>query len=163
MLLAVVLVQRFSNNELSIGGIKIYNIVSESMLPKYQIGDILVAKNVDVSTLNVGDDIVYKGEKQDFAGKIVTHQIIKIEENNGEYTITTKGIANELEDPTITGKQVQGKIVYKFIILSAVSKIVNNLFSMYFVIFIPVAIVIFLNVIKIVKGFKEVDKEDGEE
>lgn len=163
MLLMIVLVQRFSNNTVSIGGIKIYNIISGSMEPKYEIGDIILAQEVkEATTLKVGDDIVYTGEKDDFAGKTVTHEIIKIEQKDGTYLITTKGLANDIEDPTITANQVQAKVTHKFVLLSLLSKVINNLYSMYFVIFIPIALVIFFNIIKIINDLKhpEDDEED---
>ena len=55
--LAVVLLQRVSKNTITIGGIRIFNIVSESMVPKYEIGDVLIAKSIDPSKLKVGDDV----------------------------------------------------------------------------------------------------------
>lgn len=159
LLLFVVLLQRFSNNNLSLGGFRIFNIVSESMVPKYQIGDILVSKTIDEKDIKVGDDIVYLGEKSSFAGKIVTHQVINIEEENGELKIHTKGIANEEEDPVITANQVKGKIVYKIRSLSLISKIVNNLMSFYFVIFVPIVIIMFVQIRRIVSSLRE-NKEE---
>ena len=44
LILAVVILQRVSKNNASIGGIRIFNIVTESMFPEYQIGDVLYQK-----------------------------------------------------------------------------------------------------------------------
>ena len=44
LILAVVILQRVSKNNASIGGIRIFNIVTESMFPEYQIGDVLISK-----------------------------------------------------------------------------------------------------------------------
>ena len=155
LILLVVIVQRISNNNMSLGGFKIYNIITESMVPKYKVGDILVSKNVEPKEIKVGDDIVYLGESGSFAGKIVTHQVVNIEEENGELKIHTKGIANEEEDPVIKASQVKGKIVYKIISLSLIAKIVNNLTSFYFALFVPVAIIIFVQIKRIAESLKE--------
>ncbi|MDO5555541.1 MAG: signal peptidase I [Clostridia bacterium] len=161
LLLFMVILQRVSNNNLSLGGFRIYNIVTESMLPKYKIGDVLIAKAIDTSKLKVGDDIVYKGEKGNFANKIITHQLIAIDEENGEKIFHTKGLANNEEDPTITSDQITGKIIYKTFILSKISKVVYNIYAFYFSIFIPIAIIIFIQIRKNVTALKE-EKEEAE-
>jgi len=90
--LLVVLLQRTSNNALSLGGLRIFNIVSESMVPKYEIGDVLLSKSVNSDDIKIGDDVVYNGEKGDVAGKIVTHRVVEIEqgENRGTYFSYTR-------------------------------------------------------------------------
>lgn len=149
IMLITVLIQRFSNNSLSLGGYRIFNIVTKSMEPEYLVGDVLLSKEVDPSELKIGDDIVYLGKKADFADKYITHRIINVEKNEkGTLNFYTKGIANEIGDPIIEQDQVKGIIVHKSFILSFVSKIIANLYSMYFIIFIPVAIIIFMNILR---------------
>lgn len=163
-ILIVVVLQRVSNNIFSLGGIKIFNILTGSMLPKYEVGDILIAKEVKASEVQKGDDIVYLGNSGTFAGKTVTHQVIGIEEENGIYKFHTKGIANTEEDPLVSQEQVRGKIIYKVRTLSYISKLINNLYSFYFVIFIPIAILIFLEIKRLVidERKSEDSKEDND-
>ena len=148
-----------SNNSLSLGGFRIFNIVTGSMLPKYEVGDVLVSKTIEPSEIKVGDDVVYQGREGTFAGKIVTHQVIDIEEENGVYKFHTKGIANQEEDPIVSQEQISGKIIYKVQSLSYISKIVNNLYSMYFVIFIPMAVLVFIEIRRTAKDIKESKEE----
>lgn len=156
VLLFIVCVQRFSNNELSIGGIRIYNVSTESMLSKYSVGDIILAKDVDPSTLKIGDDIAYNGKEGQLEGKIITHEIQEITKNeDGSYTIITKGVQNDVEDPAINSSQIKGKIVKKLLILSAISKVASNNFGLFFAIFIPVAVIIFINMIRIMNTTDE--------
>lgn len=161
--LAVVLLQRVSKNTITIGGIRIFNIVSESMVPKYEIGDVLIAKSIDPSKLKVGDDVAYQGEVGSFEGKVVTHQIIAIEEENGELKFHTKGIANEEEDPVISGSQIYGKIIYHIKSLSVISKIINNIYGFYFLIFVPLTILILIKIKDIVVSIKERREEEEED
>ena len=161
--LAVVLLQRVSKNTITIGGIRIFNIVSESMVPKYEIGDVLIAKSIDTSELKVGDDVAYQGEVGSFEGKVVTHQIIAIEEENGELKFHTKGIANEEEDPVISGSQIYGKIIYHIKSLSVISKIINNIYGFYFLIFVPLTILILIKIKDIVVSIKERREEEEED
>lgn len=161
-ILIVVILQRVSNNSITIAGIRMFNIVTESMIPKYEVGDILISKSIEPENIKEGDDIVYIGKGGSFEGKIVTHQVIGIENENGEYKFHTKGIANQIEDPLVSQEQVYGKIIYKIHSLSFISKIINNLYAFYFVIFVPIVLLIFWEIVKIASRSKE-DKEDNEE
>ena len=64
LLLVVIIVQRVSNNNLSIGGFRVFMIVSESMKGEYDIGDILVSKNVSADKIEIGDNVTYLGEEK---------------------------------------------------------------------------------------------------
>lgn len=159
--LFVVILQRASNNAIALGGIRIFNIVSESMVPKYNIGDVLVVKSIEPQNIKVGDDIAYIGQESTFNQKIVTHQVIKIDYENGEYIFQTKGIANILEDPLVHQNQVFGKVVYKIWILSLISKILSNVYVVFFGIFVPIVILIFWTILKL-KGLVEVEEYEEE-
>lgn len=161
LILLVVLLQRFTHNNASIGGIRIFNIVTESMVPEYKVGDILISKSIDPSKIEIGDDVVYMGEVGSFQGKIITHRVIDIEKDGDNYKFHTKGIANEYEDPAVvTADQIYGTIIYKTHILSFISKIINNLYGFYFLIFIPLAVLIIVKIVKIHREKYEEDDDD---
>lgn len=161
LILLVVLLQRFTQNNASIGGIRIFNIVTESMVPEYKVGDILISKSIDPSKIEIGDDVVYMGEVGSFQGKIITHRVIDIEKDGDNYKFHTKGIANEYEDPAVvTADQIYGTIIYKTHILSFISKIINNLYGFYFLIFIPLAVLIIVKIVKIHREKYEEDDDD---
>lgn len=159
--LFVVILQRASNNAIALGGVRVFNIISESMIPKYNIGDVLVVKSIEPQNIKVGDDIAYIGQESTFNQKIVTHQVIKIDYENGEYIFHTKGIANILEDPLVHQNQVFGKVVYKIWILSFISKILSNVYVVFFGIFVPIVILIFWTILKL-KGLVEVEEYEEE-
>lgn len=163
LILITVILQRTSNNNLSLGGFRIFNIATGSMAPKYEVGDVLLSKTVSPSEIKIEDDVTYIGKEGTFAGKVVTHQVIDIENENGNYKFHTKGLANTEEDPVISQEQVIGKIVYKVKTLSYISKIINNLYSFYFVIFIPLALIIFIEIRRTVKDIISNKKEEQEE
>lgn len=159
--LFVVILQRTSNNAIALGGVRVFNIISESMIPKYNIGDVLVVKSIEPQNIKVGDDIAYIGQESTFNQKIVTHQVIKIDYENGEYIFHTKGIANILEDPLVHQNQVFGKVVHKIWILSFISKILSNVYVVFFGIFVPIVILIFWTILKL-KGLVEVEEYEEE-
>ena len=162
-LLAIVLTQRVSDNNMAIAGIRIFTVVTESMVPEYLVGDAILVKSVEPDELKVGDDITYLGKEDSFADRIVTHRIENIKKNkNGSYEITTKGIANDKEDPKINETQVYGKVLYKIKTISYINGIIGNLYGMYFVIVVPMAIMIFAEFVNYRKDKKR-DNEDVEE
>ena len=155
IVVSIIFIQRISDNKLTLGGYSIYTIITESMVPKYNVGDMVIAKKIPITELKVNDDIVYLGNKNDFAGKIVTHQIIEIEKTENELYFHTKGIANMIEDPLVEENQILGKVVMKGTILSLISKIVNNPYGFYFVIFVPFAILLVMEIIDFIEEKKE--------
>jgi signal peptidase I len=82
-------------------------VVSNSMVPTFQRGDLIFVKGVDsIGELKVHDIIVY----QDGSGKEIVHRIVF--ENVQDNTIITKGDANLGPDPPIKFEQVRGKVLF---------------------------------------------------
>ena len=147
ILIIFAVVQKTSNNRKSIGGIKIFTVITGSMIPVYDIGDILIVKEVIPEEIKVNDDIVYQGEKGSFKGKTITHRVISIKKKeDGNYGIITKGVANFSQDPEINQTQVLGKVMYRVPIISFALKVITNI---YVWMFIPVIILIRKNIKKI--------------
>ena len=161
LVIFVILVQRIFNNRVSIGSYRMFTVVTGSMEPVYNVGEVVISKEVDPSTINEGDDVVYLGEKNDFKDKIVTHRVIKIENKDGEYYFTTKGVNNDYSDPVISSNQIYGKVVYKPVVLSFLSGILNTKLGFYLLIFVPVAFLIFLEILDYIKR-KEGELDEGE-
>ena len=155
ILMAFAIVQRTTNNRGSILGIKVFTVITGSMIPVYNIGDILIVKEVAPENIKVDDDIVYQGEKGTVRNKTITHRVIKIEEKeDGNYSIITKGVANLAKDPEINQTQVLGKVLFKIPIISFILKIITNI---YVLILIPVIILVNKNI----KRIKNMDVEKG--
>lgn len=88
-------------------GIKTYVIVSGSMQPKLNIGDIVVVKNVKENELKIGDVISFREEQS-----VITHRIIELVEENGKIKYKTKGDNNNSEDKNIISiDRIEGKVV----------------------------------------------------
>ena len=143
--LAFILVQKIGDNK-SIGGYRIFTILTGSMKGVYDINDVVLVKKVDKKTLKVGDDIAYLGEKDSYKGKIVTHRIINIENKNNQMIIHTKGVSNILEDPVITNNKIYGKVESKLTFISLINKTIKNKYGFFFLIFVPLVLVIFLEI-----------------
>lgn len=139
----VVCLQRFSNNEISLFSYRMFTVVSGSMEPEYNIGDVLIAKETKPSDIKVGDDVSYLGNSGTFNGKVVTHRVIKIEKDiEGKYVFHTKGLANLVEDPLVYESQLYGVVTRKATLLSFVYKIVSTKNGMFLFVVIPILYVI---------------------
>ena len=163
VLLVVVVTQRVSNNKMAVAGFRIFTVVTESMKPEYVVGDAIVTKTIEPSEIKVGDDITYLGMAESFKDKIVTHRVINIEKGeDGLYIFETKGIANLKADPKINESQVFGKVIYKIKSISYINSIIGNLYGMYFAIFIPFGLILFIEYI-LYKRDKDEELEDEED
>ena len=91
-------------------GIKTYVIISGSMEPNINIGDIVIAKSIKnkEESIKVGDIISYrKGQN------VITHRITNIEKDeNGILRIATKGDNNNTEESErILINNIEGKVI----------------------------------------------------
>ena len=161
LMLIIVIIQRTSNNSISIGGYRIFAVATGSMVPKYEVGDVLISKEIEPSEIKVGDTVVYKGEVGGFKDKFVTHQIQSInKQEDGTYKFTTKGISNIEADPEISETQVYGKIIYKVKTLSLISKLISNVYVFYFFVFVPIAIIIYKQIRNLIREDEEEDEDN---
>ena len=162
--LAFIIVQRISGNQ-SILGYRIFTVATGSMIPKYNINDVLAIKQINTDELKVGDDVTYLGNRYDVNGKIVTHRIIDIKTENGKKIYITKGINNTVEDPAIEASQIYGKVIGKIPIVTQINHTIKNQYGFFCLIFLPIVIIIFLEiadtVTEIKRGKKDVE-ENGE-
>lgn len=144
----VVCLQRFSDNKISFFNYRMFTVVSQSMTPKYDIGDVLISKEMSPSKIKEGDVISYLGNYGDFNGKVITHRVVNIEKRaDGKYYFRAKGDANIVEDPIVVEEQLYGVVVYKSVILSLVYRIVGTKVGFYLFIIIPILFIIATEVI----------------
>ena len=155
--LSFVIVQRISGNK-SILGYRIFTVATGSMIPGYNISDVLASKAVNVEELEVGDDITYLGNKLDVNGKIVTHRIIKVLEENGKKKYVTKGVNSETEDPVITENQIYGKVIGIVPVINTINHMVKHQYGFFFCIFLRLVLVIFLELADTVTEIKREKK-----
>lgn len=146
LFIIIVVVQRVSNNSFAVGGFRVFTVVSESMYPKYKIGDILIVETELPENIKKGDSLCYLGEANEFADKVITHEVIDIQkgEKGAEYQFITKGIANEFEDPIVEEHQVYGVVRYKTVFFSFISRVANNKYGFFILVFLPIACFVLL-------------------
>lgn len=157
----IIVVQKVTNNKEAFLGLRIFRVQTGSMIPKYQIGDVILVKEVDPDKIKVNDDVTYQGAVGAMNGLLVTHRVIAIEEEDGKRIFTTQGIANNSEDPPVSEEQINGVVQTKMYFLSWLCTILNNKYIFYFCGILPLTIYVAFKIFG-GKRVKRIEKEIDE-
>jgi len=89
-------------------------VVSESMVPVLNKGDIIFVVPCKIEDVDVGDIVAYRSKLQN--GEVIAHRVVAKEEINATVILTTKGDANtktdqEYGEDYVTSKNFFGKVL----------------------------------------------------
>lgn len=140
ILTAIIILQRVTSSNKSIAGYRIFRVISGSMEPEYDVGEVVISKEIDPKKIKVGDDIVYLGRYGEYNGKIIMHNVIAIDtDESGNLRFHAKGLhAYSVEDPQIMASQIFGVVKYKSSILTILYKLATNIYSVFFIVIVLV-------------------------
>lgn len=97
-------------NNVTLFGFRPYTVLSGSMEPNIQIGDMVVSKQVSEEQVKVGDVITFEDEK----GVTVTHRVVDIIIKDGKKLYQTKGDNNNTKDAGLVPiEKVKGEYTFK--------------------------------------------------
>lgn len=133
---AIIIFQKISDSNKSIAGYRIFRVITGSMEPEYDVGEVVVSKEIDPKSIKVGDDIVYLGTYGEYNGKIIMHSVIAIDtDQNGNLNFHAKGLhSSSVEDPQIKASQIYGVVIFKSKILTVLFKLATNIYSLFIII-----------------------------
>ena len=146
-------VQRLSVNN-TVFGFRLFTVATGSMKGVYNVNDVIAVKDFDNKKLKVGDDIAFIGNRGGLENKLVTHRIIKIEEESNVRIFTTKGVKNSVEDPSITESQILGKVVGVVPVVTQINHVVKSQLGFFCLIFCPLVLVIVLEILQTITDIK---------
>lgn len=93
----------------SIFGYQPYAVLSNSMSPQFETGDMVIIDQVNPDTIKLDDVIAFHQE-----GKVITHRVTDIYTQDGNVSFATKGDNNNVVDEeAVTADQVIGKQVFQ--------------------------------------------------
>lgn len=144
----IIVVQKVTNNKQSFLGYRIFRVQTGSMIPKYQIGDVILVKEKDINKIKIGEDVTYLGKEGVVKGILITHRVKDIEEKDGQKVFHTQGIANNMEDPIVYGDQINGVVQFRMFFLTLICRMLNNKYIFYFCGILPLTIYVFFKVFK---------------
>ena len=107
-------------------GLKTYSVISPSMQPAYNVGDLVYVKGYDIEDIpenvKVGDAITFVLDEN---LTVATHRVVAIDLESSHFT--TKGDANDTPDANpVHFKNLVGKVVFKIPLLGYVADWVQN-------------------------------------
>lgn len=167
VLMCFVMIFKMSGKNPALFGYQFYVIVSPSMEPELSVDDVILSEKYKGQPIETGDIITFLGREGSLEGKVVTHQVIKVEEIDGELSITTKGLANNIEDPSITQNDVLSVMKYKTVVFGAIYRLMSSTAGFIFLILLPLLILIASEIYRLARILHgdendEDDKQKGE-
>lgn len=120
-----------------------FDIISESMMPTFNIGDIIIVKKINESNeLKLNDIITFEHDE-----KIISHRILRIENDGEQDLFYTKGDNNEeIDDFFIKNHQIYGKVI---LIIPKLGYITRHLHEKYILLQIILLIIIIFAIFNI--------------
>lgn len=139
LLILIIVMQKITDSNKSIGGYRIFRVVTGSMLPQYDIGEVVICKEIPANKIKKGNDIVYRGRIGELSGKIIMHEVVdKKNDLNGKIVFHAKGTSNQEEDPEVREEQILGVVKFKSRLLTILYKMATNIYSSFFIILVLV-------------------------
>ena len=140
-------------------GYGVYTVISGSMRPTLDVGDVIIVKKVgSESELKKGDIVTFVG-KGELSGKIVTHRIISEGVEDGK--LTTCGDANYgIADKPIEYTDVIGKYVRTSVVMTFVYNAFRSKLGFGLIVFVPLFCLLVIQIINFVRACKMKDDEE---
>ncbi|WP_435102389.1 signal peptidase I [Halarchaeum sp. P4] len=126
-----------------IGAEHSYTVLSSSMSPTIDAGDIIVVNSVDPQTLSEGDVITFQPPAgHQLAGvDRVTHRIVDVVHQDGSLYFETKGDANEETDSALVpASNVVGVVWFHIPLIGYVTQFANTPLGMVALVVIPASL-----------------------
>ena len=136
LLIMIIVFQKITDSNRSVGGYRIFRVITGSMEPEYDIGQVVISKEVNPEDIKVGQDIVYFGTYGDYAGKIIMHEVVGIDrDENNNLNFHAKGLhSSSIEDPNIKPSQIYGVVKLKSGLLTVLYKLATSIYSAFIII-----------------------------
>ena len=173
LLILVVVWQVVTDNNESIGGYRLFRIISGSMVPEYNVDEVVVCKDTESEDIKIGDVIVYRGKTGELTNRLIMHEVIDKKEVDGNLIFYVKGIQNTTGDPDVYESQILGVVAHSSKILTWLYHLATSTYSS-FVIIVILVINVFISFLpkkekvitlaepKVEEDDKNIDKNEEE-
>ena len=145
-------------------GYTLHRIVTGSMRPELEVGDVIVSKEIkDKSEIAIGDIVTFQGDAR-FENNKVTHRVLVAPYDNGRgaTVIVTKGDANIDDDGEISVGDVESKYHSKVVFLKSIYNFFFTPWGLFVFIFV-LLLVFFDEIVNIVRlAISRTQEEDTE-
>lgn len=144
-------------------GYGVMRTLTGSMEPTIPVHSLVVVQEVDPAELQEGDIITFRATNGALEGVLNTHRITAVDTSSGSPVFHTKGDANAVEDAdTVAAVNVVGRVVWVSAGLGVIASLLTNPLLFFPLIVIPLALLLVLEIRKMVKSAKEVAQAEDE-
>lgn len=134
-LLFSVVLSKLSDGPPTVAGRQLYIVIGGSMSPTFEAGSLAIIEPIMHDAIQVGDVITYKGLTSKSA---TTHRVVKIQNIDGELKFTTRGDANDVDDPTlIESQQIIGRVAFTMPYMGRLMNFAQSKFGLILLVIIP--------------------------
>lgn len=143
-----------------VGKYALVKILTPSMEPTIPAGTYIVAERIDAGSVMEGDVILFYSRDAAIYGKVNTHRVVGITDDNGVRSFITRGDNNPANDSTPVQEQdVVGRYVGNAKILGDFAGFLSRPYIFLFIVIIPCAVLIMLSFVDVIKKYREVCME----
>lgn len=145
------------NKPINLFGYSIFYVVTPSMEPELEVGDVILVKSVNPQDINFEDIITYKSNYGLLSGNYITHRVDSIEGEGENLIFRTKGDANdEVDEEIVTPDKIVGVFQKKLGFIKFIMSLLSN--KLVFLLIIILPLFVFL-VMQLINFFVEVKKQ----
>ena len=165
MIFTVISVTTFNRNDRDLFGYKMYIVNSDSMAATdFSAGALILVKEVDPSTLDEGDIIVFVSQNTESFGETITHKIRKLTvDAEGNPGFITYGTTTGVDDDTIvTYPYVLGQYQHQIPGLGTFFNFLKTTPGYFVCIFMPFMLIILCEGVRFVGLFRKYKAEQME-
>jgi signal peptidase len=124
----------------TIFGHKSMIVLTGSMAPKINPGDIIITNSAKPENIKVGDVITYRVNSE----MLITHRVTEVVSKEGRRAFKTKGDANNVEDNNlVTEDQLIGRYSFRIPYAGYVSNFARSIYGFVLLILIPIVLLIY--------------------
>ena len=125
---------------LPIGGWKALDVLTGSMRPGIQPGDLVIIRHVALPDIHPGDIVTYTNPIN--PKQTITHRVVSLPVKNGLQMVITKGDANPTADPEFAGGHIIGKVGMHIPFVGKLANAIHSPIGLLSLIIIPGILVI---------------------
>ena len=139
--------QFYPDKNFNIFGFKIYIVVSGSMEPELNIGDVVIVKKTEKNNI-MKDDIISYNEN----GSIITHRIVEIKKAGNDTLYVTKGDSNNVNDNyEVNYENIEGKLLVR---IPKIGNIILSLKKQRLVLVLIIIICLYFSILQFIPNNK---------
>lgn len=146
-----------SSGRLSEVKVNFYTILTQSMYPTIEAGDIVITYKNDDNSYNANDIITFVSPNDPIT---ITHRVIEVSSLNGKYYYRTKGDNNNTSDSTIIpADNVIGRVVFRIPKAGYIQQFLVSETGWIVAVVLPCLAIIIYDIVKVSKNLGKKGKD----